>query len=115
MSRVFVVQETTIYDDEGNLVRTKNLSDARQYGELIYLVPARPVRGSTDYYEHMDELLADFTDDDYLMPIGAPEYIAAAGAYAADANGGHYRLLRWLREERRYIVIDVRLWEPNDG
>lgn len=123
MSRVFVVQDTLIRDETGELVSPFDLSQAERFGEMVYLVPPRPQRGSPTYYRNMGEMLADFSDEDYILPTGAREYVAAAGALAARANGGRFKILRWERRGLRhssamgdegdgpgYRVVPVSLW-----
>ncbi len=56
-------------------------------------------------------LLADFRDDDVLLPMGNPGLIAIATLAASEANDGRVTVLDWLRNARcyRHVMIDENL------
>ena len=85
-----------------------NLTPAAEYGEINVLVPAGMTLFSTvPAVRLIREKLRGFTDDDYLLPVGDPSIMMIAGAIAAEHNGGRLKVLRWDRDQRRYIPINV--------
>lgn len=108
MSRVFVVNEPAKRDGS----RTMDLTPATEFGELVFLAPAGDVpldlRPSV---EMLREGLASFTAEDYLLPVGHPMLIAAAGALAAQASGGRVRMLLWRGGLGRYVPVSADLGE----
>lgn len=118
MSRVFVVSEPLRWDEEQRAwVRSRDLSPAREHGELVFLLPPGN-EGPADpavAIATLTEKLAGFTVRDYLLPIGHPLYLAWAAAIAARAAGGRLRLLHWRPRERRYHVVAAELWRGAPG
>ena len=53
-------------------------------------------------------------DDDYLLMVGDPAAIAAAGAVACMLNNGRMKLLKWDRQEMRYYVVEYDLMRRED-
>jgi hypothetical protein len=56
------------------------------------------------------EKLKDFSDDDYILPVGDPITIASVAAVASDINKGYFRMLKWDKRERKYMVIEINAW-----
>lgn len=112
MSRVFVVQNQHYYDKaEGRLVPKFDLSSAEQYGELIFLLgpgaaPFNPVSPIAE----LNDKLADYGDEDYLLLIGNPCLIGWTVAIAADSNNGFVNLLQWSGKDQSYIPISASLF-----
>ena len=50
-----------------------------------------------------------FSDDDYILAMGAPAAIAMVGAIASKINHGKIKVLTWDKKESRYYAIDVSL------
>lgn len=98
-ARVFIVHETL----NKNAGRTKNLKPAYKYGEVIHLVQAglQPDDLSS-VLPRMRQLLADFTAEDYIVPIGHPILIGWATAIAASKTGGKAKLLYWNNNTHAY-------------
>ena len=109
MSTVFVTHEPSKWDETAQChVPLFNLTPAATYGELQVLMPARASMISTvPMIRVMHDKLANFGDDDYILPVGDPASIAAACAIAAEMNGGRVKLLRWDRKVRAYVVIQL--------
>ncbi len=98
---VFVVQESV----------GKNLVPASKYGDIKVLLPPGQVAYSTaPTVRRLREKLNHFNDKDYLLLMGDPAAIAIAGAVACEKNNGKMRLLKWDRQEKQYIPIDVDLF-----
>jgi hypothetical protein len=53
-------------------------------------------------------------DEDYLLMVGDPAAIAAAGAVACMMNNGRMKLLKWDRQEMRYYVVEFDLMRRSD-
>ncbi len=106
MSRVYVVNEPTRKDGG----KTMDLSPAYEHGELVFLTPpGDPPMQLAAVVEAMKPFLKSFTSADYLLPVGHPMLIAAAGALAARASGGRFRMLLWRGSISRYMPVEVDL------
>jgi hypothetical protein len=94
---------------EGGGMRSKfNLAPAAEFGELQVLIPAgHSLLSSVPTVRVIKEKLSDFTDDDYLLPVGDPAAMMIAGAIAAAVNSGRMKVLKWDRMSGRYIVIQI--------
>ena len=114
MNRVFLMRDPLRRNAEtGAWERMIDLAPAREYGELVFLLPpGRTPVATPGLVRVLRERLAGFSDDDYLLPIGDPLLIALAAALAADANDGRLRLLTWDKHERRYLVSEADVREP---
>ena len=104
--RVFVVNEPAKKDGG----RTMDLSPACEHGELVFLSPAGDLpMDLAPTAERMARLLATFTADDLLLPVGHPMLIAMAGALASRASGGRLRMLLWRGGLGRYVPVHADL------
>lgn len=117
MSRVFVVQQPAYYSTErGGWVNKYDLSPARTHGELVFLLrPSNvPKDKLAEMTEHLDKLLEDFCEEDFILPVGDPVAIAAAVMIAGFHTGGVLRILKWDRFSGEYeaFVLDLGC---NDG
>lgn len=100
--RVFVVNEPAT--KAGG--KTIDLSPACEHGELIFLSPAGDAPLDLEpAIERMAARLIGFTKEDYLLPVGHPMLIAAAGALAARASGGCIKMLIWRGSSGRYVPV----------
>lgn len=105
--RVFITNEPYKVTDGVQQSRF-NLTPAAKFGALEVLIPAGASLISTvPTVRILRDKLRSFTDDDYLLPVGDPAIMLAAGAIAAEFNGGRIKLLRWDRQQHCYIVIQV--------
>ena len=114
--RVFVINETLRPDGRGNLKPIYDILPAREYGDLVHLLPAGQLPHNIDAVtQAVNKGLADITPQDSLLLIGSPVAIAIASAVAADMLEGQLCVLRWINKERRYERMVARLWyaEPN--
>jgi hypothetical protein len=110
MPRVFVVNEPLRRDrDTGLETKAINLAPARQFGELVFLLPAGQIPfDPAPTIRQLTEGLQDMTSDDYLLPVGDMRAIAWACAIASVRCGGSLRILHW--SSRAYTPITARLW-----
>ena len=102
MPTVFVTQQTD-----------HNLSAAQSYGDFRFLnrTPLGEAVDALAAIGVMQGLLANFSDEDFLLCIGSPVLIGMACAVAARLNQGRYRLLVWDRNVRKYNSLNVDLGE----
>lgn len=107
MATVFVVSETNKH----------NISPALQYGEIKVVLPpsqSQVIFSSGPTVSRIKRSLEGFTDDDYLLFIGDPTAIAILAAVAASKNHGRFKCLKWDKQERRYIPIQIDLFNKGD-
>lgn len=108
MSRVFVTHEPYEKADNGSMRAKFDLTPAAEYGDIQVLIPAGASLLSTvPTVRTLRDKLRGFSDDDYLLPVGDPSIMMAAGAIAAEFNGGRLKVLRWDRHLRKYIPIQI--------
>jgi hypothetical protein len=113
-SRVFLVQEP-LRMQGGIAVPRINYNTLKPYGEVHFLFQWGEVKDD-DAMENTAPLiwklrakLHDFTNDDYIVPLGNPALIGMAIAIAAECNDGQVRILDWLRDSSCYRTVDVDL------
>jgi len=107
--RVFVVQNQHRWDARTErLVEKYDLSPAREFGELVYLLgpKAAPFRPDTVVPE-LKEKLETFGDEDFLLLIGNPVLIGLASILAAEANEGSLTMLQWSGKDQKYMPIKI--------
>ncbi|WP_448506569.1 hypothetical protein [Immundisolibacter sp.] len=108
MSIVYVTHEPYERTIDGVMCSRFNLTPAVQYGKIQVLIPAgASLISSVPTVRTLREKLRNFCDDDYLLPIGDPSIMMAAGAIAAEFNHGRIKVLRWDRKQRCYIPIQI--------
>lgn len=107
MGTVFITHEP--HRIENGVVKSIfDMTPAGEYGNIEVLIPAGASLLSTvPMVRMMRDRLRDFSDADYLLPVGDPASIMAAGAIAAEINNGRVKILRWDRMTRRYIVVQI--------
>lgn len=117
MPRVYVINEPLRRNhDTGELERTIDLSPATAFGELSFLLHSGQLpQDPSPTVEVLRRKLADYTANDFLLPVGHPAMIGWATALAARASGGEVKMLCWYPPMRRYLVTKVRLWDPGDA
>lgn len=106
-SKVYVVCEPT--HTIGGEVRTSmDFTPALEYGDLEVLLPqSQSMLAPVPTVRALKEKLRNFTDDDYILPVGDPVLIGTVVMVAAQQNGGKVKFLKWDRLQRKYFVIQV--------
>lgn len=104
-SIVYVPQQPTRRVN-GELVDSVNLAPAAKFGQIKILLP----NGATMFEaaplkSRMENILKDFTDNDYILAVGDPTAMVWAGIIAAKHNRGNVKILKWDRDNRVYIVV----------
>lgn len=104
MAKVYVPQETLRYDSlSGVLVPVHDITAAGAFGELVRLVkPGTTPTSMSEITELLDEKMADYSPDDFVLGIGDLAIIAATVLVAAKYNNGSVTLLRFDRRDGRY-------------
>lgn len=109
ISRVFVTQMHDRLDrSTGQIVSKYDLSDARRFGDLIYLLsptakPFQPEPIVADLWRGLRDYDAS---SDWLLLIGSPVLMGLTAAVAACASGGPVSFLQW--DGRRGCYVGVR-------
>ena len=108
MPKVFVVSETGKH----------NIAPALDYGEIQIVLPpsqSQVIFSSGPTVARIKRMMEDFSDDDYLLFIGDPTAIAILATVAASKNHGRYKCLKWDKQERRYIPIQIDLFNRGES
>lgn len=114
--RIFVVNEPLRKNPEtGELERAINLGSAKDHGSLVFLLPPGPLPDDPrPTIIALQNGLADFTQNDFLLLVGDLRAIAWAAAIAADKTGGPLKLLHWQRNQHRYDPVSVDLFPDQE-
>lgn len=111
-ARVFVVQQPAKLDKNREWKPIFDIRPARYFGRLVFIT-LRPGNIRLDtldtVLDHMQSVLADFNDTDFILPTGEPIAIAAAAAIAAKVNGGRVKLLKWDKFARDYQIVQFNI------
>ena len=108
MAKVFITQEKLRRDFAGNMVSEFDMTPALRYGDPEVLIPAgRALFAPVLTIRTLKDKLAHFSEEDYLLTIGDPSVIAAAAMVASEINHGRVKLLKWDRQLREYIAIQL--------
>ena len=102
MAKVYVTQENP----------KVNILAAGRFGELnLLLLHGRQVTlSSAPVVRLLRSKLKDFTNDDFILPMGDPVAIAIASMIAAEVNNGRVKFLKWDRENSCYYSVEVDLY-----
>lgn len=96
----------------GEAVRSVDLTPAASWGEpIILLQNSQSSLDPSATIELLEERLAKFGEDDYLVPVGDPVLMCAAATIAAFRNSGRVKLLKWDRIQHVYIPIQMDIKE----
>lgn len=108
-SRVYIPQLPSRFDAATRLwVPSVNLAPAKKFGELIVMLPPEANRLHTaPLVASLRDSLKDFGEADYIVAVGDPSLIMAAGCIAARKTGGRLRVLKWDRREADYIPVEL--------
>ena len=94
----------------------RNIRSAEKFGELKVCLPdnRQIVLSSGPMIFKLKQELKDFNENDYLILMGDPAIIAAAGAVASENNNGRFKVLKWDRDEKKYYDIEIDLRGRNE-
>lgn len=112
MSRVFVVHQPTGRDRSGAIKPTMDLSPAREYGDLRFILREweNPFNDLTATAAEVRRVLEGEGLDrsDWLLLVGNPCLIGIVAAEAARLTG-ELRMLQWDRTAHRYIPVSAQI------
>lgn len=104
MSKVYVVCEPVSRDGSAKV----DLSPAMEYGELeVLLAHSQSLLAPVPTVRKLREKLENFSDEDYILPVGDPVLMSTVSMVAANRNKGRVKFLKWDRLQRKYLVIQV--------
>lgn len=110
---VFVTQIPHKRDERGAWVQTVNIAPASKHGTVRVMMPhSMSFQDTDEVVKALDESLKDYDYErgDTILMLGDPAIIAVAGAVVADYTD-RFRILKWERNDRVYISVDVDLGE----
>jgi hypothetical protein len=86
-----------------------SLTEAAVYGDLEILFHGNDIGIALQpNVIALQHALRNFSDDDFILPVGSPVLIGLASIIAAKANRGRITFLSWDRRTRAYIKIKVK-------
>lgn len=104
---VYIVCEPTRTIGDSKLP-AMDLSPAAEHGELVVLMPqSQSMLAPVPTVRALKEKLRNFTDNDFILPVGDPVLIATVAMVASEQNGGKVKFLKWDRHLKSYYVIQV--------
>ena len=110
-SKVFIVQEPMKRDQEsGAMIPIMDFRKVLDYSDPIVCLPNGRVSltpGPT--IDALRNKLKDFSDDDYIVSVGDPSAIFITAMVAGQMNRNRCKLLKWDKDSRRYIEIQIDL------
>lgn len=102
---VYCVCEPTSHKEGGSRI---DITPAAEYGEIeILLGHTQSLFAPVPTVRKLRDKLAEFSDDDYILPVGDPVLMSTVAMVAAEMNNGRVKFLKWDRIQRRYMVITV--------
>jgi len=109
MSKVFILQEVMRRDKvTGRTTPAHDFAPAAVYGEIVFVIDAqsRPSIIGRTLANQLKDVLKDFTEGDYLLPVGDPSMILVAGAILGKMHKT-FNVLQWERRQRAYIAMEI--------
>lgn len=107
MSRVFAVCQPT-HKIAGVERKAMDLRPAAEFGDVVVLLEHnQSLLSPVPTVRALKEKLRDFSDDDYILPVGDPALIATVSMVAAEMNHGRVKLLKWDKGLHKYFVIQI--------
>jgi len=87
-----------------------NIAPAQEYGEVVTLLPPGSqffaAKEAVRLIKHrLHEL--DYSQGDFLLPLGTPVIMAVASAIAARRTNGCLNVLVWDRQTSKYISYSL--------
>ena len=102
---VFVVCEPVSHVDGKPKI---DLTPAMKYGDLeVLLKHSQSLLAPVPTVRSLRDKLRNFSDDDYLLPVGDPVLMSTVAMVAGYFNHGRVKFLKWDKFQRGYIVIQV--------
>jgi hypothetical protein len=88
----------------GELERINDYRDALRFTDVItFILSSNAKPNNKDAIKKLEEVMADFTEDDYFLCVGNPIFLFTAGVYLPpDVN--RIKFLQWSNGS--YMVIE---------
>lgn len=111
-NKCYIIQEPMKRDPgSGVMVPVMDFRKVLEYGDPVVCLPTGRVSLSPGpMIDNLREKLKDFTDDDYIVSVGDPTAIFAAAMVASDINNGRVKALKWDKDSRQYIVVQIDIY-----
>lgn len=85
-----------------------DLTPALAYGQLEILVThSQSLLAPVPTVRKLKDKLRNFSDNDYILPIGDPVLMSTVSMIASEMNHGRVKFLKWDRIQKKYLVIQV--------
>ena len=108
--KVYLLQEPLKNDGAGQMVPMFDFRKVIEYGEIVICMPSGRISltpGPT--IDRMKDVLRNFTDEDFVVPVGDMSAVFAAAMVICDINRGRCKLLKWDKNSRGYVKIQIDL------
>ena len=105
--KVFIIQNSYTRDAVGGPLRPKyDLRGVNAFGQPVEILHGQmsPLATAPAMSE-LRHALRNYSDDDYLLAIGAGAFLIAAGAIAASHNNGRVHVLYWNGDAQKYFPL----------
>lgn len=87
---------------------TMDLTPAAEYGQIeVLLTHSQSLLAPVPTIRKLKDKLRNFSDNDFLLPVGDPVLMSTVAMIAGEANNGRVSFLKWDRIQKRYLVIKV--------
>ncbi len=108
-NKCYIIQEPMKRDrDSGTMIPVMDFRKVLEYGDPIVCLPTGRVSLSPGpMIDNLRDKLKDFTDNDYIVSVGDPTAIFAAAMVASDINNGRVKALKWDKDAKQYIVVQI--------
>lgn len=110
--KCFIIQEPMKRDfSSRQMVPLMDFRKVLEYGDPVVCLPiGRMSLSPGPTVDILKTKLRNFCDDDYLVAVGDPSAIMMAGAIASEFNMGRFKMLKWDKESKQYIKVEVNLF-----
>lgn len=107
MSKVYIIQNSYMRDSESGSLRPRfNLGPVKEFGEPVEILDGRlSPMATAPAMNALRHALRNYSDEDYLLAIGAPSFLIAAGMIAGNFNNGRVHMLHWEKALQRYYPL----------
>lgn len=109
--RCFIIQEVLKKDlNTGQMVSVMDFRKVLEYGDPVICLPGGRIGlapGPT--IDRLKESLRDFTDDDYIVPVGDPTGMFIAAMVVGEMNRQKCNILKWDKDSKQYIKVQIDL------
>lgn len=89
-----------------------NLGPAAVLGEIEYIFPTNDKNAMLLPQQAVNKArhaLRNYSDEDYILPVGDPAAIGMVAATAAYFNNGRIKMLKWDRSSSQYITLSMNI------